>query len=205
MASKALNIKTDRANGGLRGDILEAILDNYFVNGMSIQESLNAVQDQIIQAGIDRYADKIGNALARAGLVIDGPLSVEAIKAAVVEKSGLDLSDLSPEGMLGAVDSLAARRLSDEIGIEVASIRGADLGETIKAGVAQAVAEGRAAKLLGRAMSGKVRKLATWNRAGVAVPVQSTRIAQKVYQKRYRRRNKEVWVRAGIEDESGGH
>ena len=202
--TRSLNIKTERALGGLRGDILEAIADNYFVHGMSIQESLTAVQDQIIQAAIDRYSDKIAAALGRAGLVIDGPLTLDAIKGAIVEKSGLDLSDLSAEGMLTAVDSLAARRLSDEIGIEVATIRGGNLGETIKAGVAQAVADGRVAKLIGRARSIQIRKLATWNRAGID-PIAAAKIANAKYQKKYRYRFKEVWIRNGIEDESGGH
>ena len=201
---KALNIRTDRANGGLRGDILEAVADNYFVNGMSLQDSITAVQDQIIQAAVDRYSDKIASALARAGLVIDGPLTVDSIKAAIVEKSGLDLSDLSPDGMLNAVDSMAARRLSDELGVEIATVRGANLGETIKAGVAQAVADGRAAKLIGRSLSNQVRKVATWNRAGID-PVTAAKIANAKYQKKFRHFYKEVWIRDGIEDESGGH
>lgn len=189
---KALAISTARANGGMAGDILDAIADAYFEGGMDLGAAIASVQDQLVQAAIDRYSDKIRAALARAGLEVEGELSLESIKAAIIEKTGLDLADLTPDAMVAAVDQLAARRLSDELGIEVASIAGGNLGEAIRAGVAQSLADGRTSKLLGRELTNKARAAMTWKRQGIG-ELDQKRIPQKVYQKRYRRHHVEVW------------
>ena len=154
---KALAIATGRASGGMAADVLEMIADAYFVDGLSLQESINSVQDQLIQRAIERYSEKIGAALNRAGLEVDPQnLTLESIKAAIIEKTGLDLSDLSPSGMAEAVDRLAAQRLSAELGIEIATVAGGALQSAIRAGVAQAIAEGRVSQLVGRGLTNQI-------------------------------------------------
>lgn len=189
---KALAISTARANGGMAGDIMDAIADAYFEGGMDLGAAIASVQDQLIQSAIDRYSEKIRSALSRAGLDVEGELTLESIKAAIIEKTGLELSDLSPDAMATAVDQLAARRLSDELGIEITSIAGGNLGEAIRSGVAQSLADGRTSKLLGRQLTNQARAAMTWQRQGIGEQDQR-RIPQRVYQKRYRRRNVEVW------------
>jgi hypothetical protein len=190
---KALAISTGRATGGMAGDILEMIADAYFVEGLSLQASIDLVQDQLVQRAIDRYAEKIGAALARAGLEVDPQnLTLEGIKAAIVEKTGLDLSDLSPAAMAEAVDKLAAQRLSAELGIEIATVAGGALQSAIKAGVAQAIADGRVSQLVGRGLTNQARAAMTWQRAGFD-PKDRIRIMGRIYQKRYRRHNVEKW------------
>lgn len=189
---KALAIATKRANAGMAGDILDAIADAYFEQGMDLSDAIASVQDQLVQAAIDRYSDKIRAALARAGLDVEGELSLDAIKNAIIEKTGLELTDLTPDAMAQAVDTLAAGRLSEELGIEVASIAGGNLAEAITSGVAQALADGRASQLVGRQLTKQARDAMTWKRAAIG-PDDQKRIPQRVYQKRYRRHHVEVW------------
>lgn len=190
---KALAIATGRASGGMAADVLEMIADAYFVDGLSLQESINSVQDQLIQRAIERYSEKIGAALSRAGLEVDPQnLTLESIKAAIIEKTGLDLSDLSPSGMAEAVDRLAAQRLSAELGIEIGTVAGGALQSAIRAGVAQAIAEGRVSQLVGRGLTNRARAVMTWKRGGFD-PKERIRIMGRIYQKRYRRHNVEVW------------
>lgn len=190
--TKALGVKLDRATGGMAGDILGMIETAYFDQGLSLQDSINLVQDQLVQMAIDRYSDKIRAALGRAGLDVDGELTIESIKAAVIEKTGLELSDLSPDAMVAAVDQLAARRLSDELGVEVATLAGGGLADAVRSGVRQSLADGKVPRILGRQLSGQVRAAMTWKRGGFD-PLDRKRIMGKVYQKRYRRHNVEVW------------
>lgn len=190
--AKALGVRLDRATGGMAGDILGMIEDAYFTQGLSLQASIESVHDQLVQMAIDRYSDKIRAALGRAGLDVDGELTLESIKAAVIEKTGLELTELSPDAMAAAVDQLAARRLSDELGVEVATLAGGGLADAVRSGVRQSLADGKVPRILGARLSGQVRVAMTWKRGGFD-PLERKRIMGKIYQKRYRRNNVEVW------------
>ena len=194
--TKALAIATSRENAGMAGDILGMIEDAYFEQGMDLQDAINSVQDQLIQRAIDRYSDKIRAALARAGLDLpDGELTLEAIKGAVIDKTGLDLTDLTPDAMVAAVDRLASDRLSVAIGVQVASVmNGATLADNIRAGVAKAITAGRGMALLTNGLSQRARVEMTWNRAGITTEQQRRRVLSAWYQKKYRRTHVEVWV-----------
>jgi hypothetical protein len=109
-----------------------------------------------------------------------------------MEKSGLDLTDLNPAAMAEAVDKLAASRLSAELGIEIASVAGGNLAAAIRGGVAQAIADGRVSQLVGRGLTKRARVAMTWNRGGFD-PKDRIRVMGRIYQKRYRRHNVEVW------------
>lgn len=195
--TKALAIATARANAGMAQDIMTEIADNYFEHGMDLQEAIDAAKDAIAQRAIERYGDKIRAALARAGLDVpaDEPLTVDGIKAAVVEKTGLDLEDLTAEHLLDAADKLASQKLSADLGIEITSVMNGDtLAEVIKAEVRKAIDDGRAFELIKKGISMKARIAMTWKRAGLGETAEDReRAYNAARQKRYRRRFKEVW------------
>lgn len=197
---KALGIMTDRANAGLRNDIIEQIADAYFVDGLSMQEAIDQVQDALVQKAIDRYSDKIRAALARAGLTVEGDLSVESITAAIAEKSGLEITDLSPDGMVTAADKLAAKRLSAELGIEVASVMQGNLEQSLIEGVRAGLQNG-SIPLVGARLTKQARAEMTWRREGFENAEDRLKVNNAIYQKRYRRRNKEVWITRVTGDE----
>lgn len=197
---KALGIMTDRANAGLRNDIIEQIADAYFVDGLSMQEAIDQVQDALVQKALDRYSDKIRAALARAGLTVEGDLSVESITAAIAEKSGLEITDLSPDGMVTAADKLAAKRLSAELGIEVASVMQGNLEQSLIEGVRAGLQNG-SIPLVGARLTKQARAEMTWRREGFENAEDRRKVNNAIYQKRYRRRNKEVWITRVTGDE----
>lgn len=197
---KALGIMTGRANAGLRNDIIEQIADAYFVDGLSMQEAIDQVQDALVQKALDRYSDKIRAALARAGLTVEGDLTLESITAAIAEKSGLEITDLSPDGMVTATDKLAAKRLSAELGIEIASVMQGSLEQSLIEGVRSGLQNG-SIPLVGARLTKQARAEMTWRREGFENAEERRKVNNAIYQKRYRRRNKEVWITRVTGDE----
>lgn len=191
--AKALAVATLRANEGMANDILDQISDAYFERGLSVGEAIDEVQDSLIQRAIERYSEKIRAALSRAGLDLQGEITIDAIKQAVIDKTGLQLDDLTPEAMIEAVDSLAASRLSEATGVPINSVMsGEGLGEQIKEGVRKAIENGTAETLILKGMGKAARAVVTWRRAGFDEDAQR-RAMNAHAQKKYRRTHRMVW------------
>jgi hypothetical protein len=189
-----IGVLKERATAGLQNDLIELISDAYFEQGLSLEESFEAVKDQLIQKAVDRFEPKIRAALGRAGLQLpDGPLSLDVIKQGIIEKTGLELSDLTPDALYRAVDGGMAAKLSEAAGVPIASIlSGPGIKASIEAGIKQSLANGTASALLSSALSKRARVVATWNREGAGIDQKKAMRAW--YQKKYRKTHKEVWV-----------
>ncbi len=192
--TKALAVATVRENKGMAGDVLEEVAGLYFEQGMPFEDALESVKESLIQKAVDRYSDKIRSALQRAGLDLpEGALTLDGIKAAIIEKSGLEMNDLTPEAMVGGIDKLASSSLSRATGIPIASVAdGQALGDIIKAGVRTAIDNGTAEKLIMGGLSQKARAVVTWRKNGFD-PEAEKKAKNAYYQKRYRRSHKLVW------------
>jgi hypothetical protein len=185
-------IYTFRAGEGYERDLATAAWDA-FKRGDDITA---CVTEELIDRGVARYSDKIGSMLRRGGFdVADGEvLTVGKIVQLVSYKTGLELDDLSEEGILKAVDKWAAQRLSAEIGFAVSTVLNA---ETLKAeiddAVREAISSGAALALIPMGARAKASRVASWVRAGYDAGSQR-KVMMAIAQKKYRRGNRMVWV-----------
>lgn len=186
-----MQIRTFRAGEGLETDIAREVFERYKA-GEDFTESIKAA---MVQLAIDRYRPKIEAAMRRAGISVEPgeDLTAETILAALREKTGLDLDDLTPDSVARALDESMARELSNALGVEVSTVLDPEtLKQELIDGAIEAVKSGRVNALVTRRMIDKVRTVATWARAGVPMSERS-QIMGAWYQKKYRRTHKQVW------------
>lgn len=186
-----MDIFTTRAHEGLERDIAMSVWERYKAG----EDAGQLVQETIVQLAIDRYRPKIEAALRRAGLPIeDGQdLTIESIKDAINAKTGLDLDDLTPDAIADAMKAKIAAELSQVLGVEVTDIEDIEgLKAQLLEAAVLAVKSGRANKLINRMQIGRIRRAATWARAGFG-PDDQAKILGAWYQKKYRRTHRQVW------------
>lgn len=194
---KALRVAVSRAAAGLTRDILDRLSDAYFDQGLSLGDAFQSVQDDIANDAIGRYSEKIRAALGRAGLDLPAgeALTIQSIESGICDKLGLQVGELSAESITAALDDGIAARLSEAVGFPIESVlSGVGIGDQIRAGVTQAIAEGRENKrFLGATVHG-AQSVMTWQRRGFETPEKRKKALSAIYQKRYRRTHKEVWL-----------
>lgn len=186
-----MKINTDRASAGLALDFARNVYGAIKEGG----DVGPAVRDEMVRQAIARFTPHVAAALRRAGLdVPDGePLNIETIIAAINAKTGLDIQTMDPDGIAAAVNDRIASRLSEVLGVTVTNVTdAAALREEVKAAALEAIQSGRANALVSAATIRKVRKAATWARAGVA-PDDRRRWLSRWYAAKYRVNNKLVW------------
>ena len=190
---KRVTLARLRVREGFWNDVIEGAWERYKAGG---RDSLQgAVQDELTDRALARYADKIRAMFARGGVDIDPeqPITMEVLAGLVSERTGLQLDNLSPESVTAAVDKELSARLSEALRVPVTTVFDkALLMEELKAGVRQAIADGRGAELLTKAMVKSARAYATWKRRGIE-EVERRRIVNRAYQAKYRRTHKQVW------------
>lgn len=155
-----------------------------------------AVYESVADWIFDRYDLRIRARFARMGLKMpeDGPLTVESIRDMVRARSGLEIEELTPDGVMRAVDQQLAAQLSERLGFTVSTVFDVETVKAeVKAQVLEKLANGEGAGVIkGRSLR-KLRAVATFARAGWTVP-EAQKVLNRIYQKRYRRRNVEKWV-----------
>lgn len=187
-----MKIALDRADSGIVWEWAQGI----YAELKAGRDVGPAVRDGLIAAALVKCQPHVTAALRRVGIDLptDEPLTLESIRNAINDKTGLDIADLSEDGVTAAIDAQLARRLSDKLGIEVTSVRDPDaLREQVKAAAIDAIRSGRANALISRATINRVRVAATWARAGVPVDERAQYLA-RWYQKKYRRKHKQAWL-----------
>lgn len=189
---RTLAVNTARANAGIINDIVDATIDQW-VAGDEFEACLTSAQTQIADIALQRHGEKVRAGLARSGLELpNGELSVGLIAGALSDKTGIDFSDFSPEGILSAVDGMLARRLSEVTGIEIDSLMGNDLSTSIRVAVRAALRAGHGKRILGVIMERRARRLATLRRLN-SDNIEFKRLRNRKYQAEYRKNNKLVW------------
>lgn len=131
----------------------------------------------------------------RLGLEIpeDTEISVEAIVDLVRVKTGLDVQELTPDGIMRAVDGQLAAQLSEKLGLTVDTVFDVDAAkEQVKAQLLEKLANGDGAGILNGPALTRLRAVATFQRAGFT-PKEMSNAYNRIYQKRYRRTHKEIW------------
>lgn len=175
--------KTARGNEGIAERINEAAR-----SGQS--DGWEGVADW----ALNRYDTRVRARLRIMGLDVpdSGPLTVQTLKDVVRAKSGLDIEDLTPEGVSLALDKRLAAELSRELGFEVSTVFNTDsLRIEVKSGVMAALDAGRGGPLHGDTLE-DLRAVATFVRAGL-VGDDRRKALNRYKQKKYRRNNKQIW------------
>ena len=187
----ALKLHKFRSGEGFERDIGMAAW-NAFKNDEPIGE---AVKGELVDLAIQRYSGNIAAMLRKGGFdVEDGAeLTAESITALVSQRTGLDLSDLSEDGIKRAVDKLASERLSAYLGITVTTVLDVDsLKQQIEDAVAESISNGTALKLISRQIRSRASTAATFTRAGYSQE-DRRKLFMQIAQTKWRRLNKLVW------------
>lgn len=191
MATK-LELMKQRVKAGSWDDVIEGAWARYVDGGR--ESILDAWTDQMTDMIIKRYEAKIRAMFARAGVEI---ASGEELDKAwlcnrISETLGVEVNDISPEAITGAIDKSLAHRLSEVIGMPVTTVFDMEkLKGDVSDGVKAALADGRAADLIFDSTVKAARRFATWKRN--ADGLNKKAVQNHAGQKRYRRTHKMVW------------
>ena len=191
--AKKIKLARLRVREGFWNDVIEGAWERYKAGG---RESVrDALSEELLDRALGRYAEKIRAMFARGGIDIDPeqPITAEFLARLLSERTGLDFSDLSPEAITAAVDKELSQRLSEALQVPVSTVFDKEkLKEDLKAGIRLAIADGRGAALLTKAMLKSARAYATWKRRDIKEREQ-WQIMNRSYQAKYRRSYKQTW------------
>lgn len=186
-------VRTKRANAATWNDLIDSAWEHYKENG---RESIkDAMTEAVADAAIKRYQVKITNGFKRAGIEIppDEPLTAQALTEIIGERTGLELNSLSPDAIMGAVDKLLAERLSQALGVQVATVFDKEaMLQSINAAVLEAIRSGRAAEYVNKAAMHAARRYMTFKRRGIG-PEDAEKLSARIRQKRFRATHRLVW------------
>lgn len=188
-----IKLARERVKAGAWNDVLEGAWERYNAGG---RESLQgAFAEEMADRAVQRYDGKIRAMFARGGVEIEEgqPLTAASIAAILSDKTGLQIDDIKPETIAGAIDRELSKKLSDVLKVPVSTVLDKErLLADVKEGVRLAIEDGRAADLLSRALVHSARVYATWKRRGIEAQEQA-RIRNAAAQKKYRRTHRLVW------------
>lgn len=191
--AKRLKIKLERANVSNSINVLESIWDGHAA-GLTWSEAAGQV---VAEQALQRYQVHLAAAFARYGVVLEPgeQITVPVLLRVINEKTGLNVDNLTPDGVALAVDTVLAGRVSAALGVEVASVQNLDgLKQNLIDAAKQAVISGRATKLISRGMITKIRAMKAFKDAGVNEEKERLAVMNRAHQKKYRRTHKEVWT-----------
>lgn len=155
--------------------------------GLAIRE---AAADKMLQ----RYDEKIRNGFARAGFELpEGELTQANFLGVINEQTGLELSSLDPESIMGEVDKLMSKRLSESLGVNVTTVFDKDaLIECVRAYVLEAIRSGRAAEWIEKGVYTAARRYATYKSRNLSAATKEV-LEARARQKRYRQTHRLEW------------
>lgn len=192
MTSKTNYFATLRGDAGINRRFIEATAG--VEDGQPISE---VVYTTIANWALARYDLRVRALLRKAGLELpdDGPLTVEVIKERVRSAmDGVEVEELTPEGVMQAVDKKLAAQLSARLGFEVSTAFDAESAKAqVKAQILEALSNGSGAGILKGRTLRNLRLAGTLARAGVGREDYTT-MMNRIYVRRYARSHARTWV-----------
>ena len=180
--------QTHRGDAGIQQRFGEAV-DGFDLSDITPEY----VAEQIANFALARYDLRVRATLRRAGIQIDdeGPLTVEVILQKVRSAfEGLDIQELSPDGLRDAIDAQLAKQLSERLGFEVSTVFDAAAArEQVKQQVLQALQDGAGAGILKGRTLHSLRMAATLSRAGP----DARAALNRAYARKYRKHHAQTW------------
>ena len=180
--------QTHRGDAGIQQRYSEA------VSGFDISQlTPGYVAEKIADWALDRYDLRVRAAFRKAGIDIgdDGQLTVEGIKAKIAASvDGLQIDELSPAGLMAAVDKQLAAQLSQKLGFEVSTVFDAAAAKAqVKAQVIEQLQAGTGGGILKGRTLHSLRRAGTLARAGGDAKAALNRH----YQRKYRKNHAQTW------------
>ena len=191
---KKMKVAISRENISTSLDIVQTCIDAKLDSDKSWSEVMS---NMVAEKALEKYQGHIRAAFARAGVRIEEgeTITVPVLLRVIEERTGLQINDLTEQGVMSAVDGHVSKGLSERLGVELPSVMGGvDVIKTALINAAkEAVASGRATKFMTAGLIHKIRTIKTFNSEGIETEEDRKKVMARIYQKRYRRRNKEVW------------
>lgn len=192
---KKFKVAMSRENISTSIDIVRTIVD-LMVDGE--MPAVDAVSNVVAARALEKYQDHIRAAFSRAGVDLNPGevLTVDVLLRVIREKSGLEVDTLSAAGIYSAVDAQLTSQLSSRLGVELPTVMGGvDVIKTALINAAKdAVSSGRATGFISAALIKRIRTIKTLGIDGAKTEEERKKTMSRIYQKRYRRKNREVWV-----------
>lgn len=189
----ASGIATKRASAGLVNEAIDIAFEHRKNTG-SFSGVEGVLEAALLANAIERFEPKIRAMFGRAGVALpDGPLTAAGLAEVVGGVLGVELSDLSVESVKTAVETKLSEALSADLGVSLSGVLSGSIKQAIEDEVIKAIKDGRAMGLLSRAKVLAARRYAAFKKEGYAEKEDRKRVMNRLWQKRYRRRNKLVW------------
>lgn len=192
---KKFKVAMSRENISTSIDICRTIVDLMIDGDMP---AVDAVSNVVAARALEKYQDHIRAAFSRAGVDLNPGevLTVDVLLRVIREKSGLEVDTLSAAGIYSAVDAQLTSQLSSRLGVELPTVMGGvDVIKTALINAAKdAVSSGRATGFISAALIKRIRTIKTLGIDGAKTEEERKKTMSRIYQKRYRRKNREVWV-----------
>lgn len=186
-------IALKRAAAGLSNDLVEVAFEHHRTTG-SWDGVQGVLMDALASSALDRFEPKIRNGFERVGLTLpDGPLTIDGMREVIAARIGIEPASLTPEGIKQAFDEKLSQQISDDTGLSIGSVLGAGIKEAIRAEIVRAIVDGRAHKLLDKVLLARMKRQKAFKQEGYTSPEDQRKVLLRLYQKRYRRRNRLVW------------
>lgn len=141
------------------------------------------------------YDKRIRAFFMRAGIDIGGDiLTVDSIRQKLESASGLDIQELTQQGIADAIERRLAGQVSELLGFTVTRIFDPiELQEQVKSHVIARLIDGEGGGVLKGRVLHQLRVAASWERAGIS-SAERRRILSRHYQRKYRRNHDQTWV-----------
>ena len=192
---KKFKVAMSRENISTSIDIVRTIVDLMIDGEMP---AVDAVSNVVAARALEKYQDHIRAAFSRAGVDLNPGevLTVDVLLRVIREKSGLEVDTLSAAGIYSAVDTQLTSQLSSRLGVELPTVMGGvDVIKTALINAAKdAVSSGRATGFISAALIKRIRTIKTLGIDGAKTEEERKKTTSRIYEKRKRRKNREVWV-----------
>ena len=188
---KIRGIATERANRSVVVSIAAKFSENMRAGQSMELAAKNAATDEALEI----YRPKVAAMLRSAGyeLADDEPLSLDIVRAAIEQRTGLNLGDLSRESVTRAINEQLSIYVSSELGFEVRNVLDtASIKSQIDEHIKDCIRNNKSSKLVPQRLLTKLREVAAFGAMGYSVDERRL-IFNRWYQKKYRRNNKLVW------------
>ena len=192
---KKFKVAVTREHVSTSIDIVRAVIDLMIDEELPAQDAVARV---VAEKALEKYQGHVVAAFRRVGITLeDGEvITVDVLLRVIREKSGLEIDSLSAAGVQAAVDTQLSAALSQRLGVDVPTVMGGVEGikQILINAAKEAVSSGRATALITSAIIKRIRTVKTFGLLGIDTEEERRKAMARIYQKRYRRKNREVWI-----------
>ncbi len=183
--SRKFNSK--RANDGIDRRLLEEI--------QAAPPNASVSWEYAADWALSRYDKRVRAVLRDLGLDVPdtGAVTVQDILQAVNTRTGLELTELTPQAIMSAFDAQLAAQLSQRLGFTVSTaLNPVQMRSEVKAQLLGMLAQGRGGGLVKGETLESLKQAATFARAGLSAN-EGKAALNRWYQRKYAKSHQRVW------------